>query len=698
MRHLIPTTVALLLASGAAFAQTDAAQDAPADIVVYGHSVTMPKLGQSVLDTPQTITVVPSEELNEQGVTDIRQALTDVPGASQHADEDSNMGDNFFIRGFSALNDIYVDGMRDPGHYRRDTFDMQALEVLEGPSGVLFGRGSTGGAINYVTKAPQLDPIIAGTFMLGTDDTKRLTADIDEPIGPDAAFRVTMMGHDAGFTGRDFIEYSRFGIAPSIAFGIGTDTRVSIALMHQSEYDNPDYGVPWIYVPGQARPFYTSTFYGRKNSDFARTNADMATVNAEHDLNDWLTLRDRFRYGSYERSMQVTEPAVDDLIAGPLTHVLVDPVVRGIRSRETTIQDQADAVARFDIGPVGEHLIAGYEVARDTTTPTTFSYSGVPEVPLFNPNPSRPFIGARNLKSEVNSSALDNAIYAISDTTWDNWELSLSARFDWFDATYSQTTPASSKGPATATNLNHLDQIPSYRGALTYHPTEDSSLYFAYGTSFDPSAEALSLSTATAALAPQKTRAIELGAKYSPWKGLLLDAAVFRTLQFNLRETDPTDPTTDILIGGARAEGVDIGVSGEIADHWKMWGGYEYLMATVTSSPNGDVGNRLQDTPRHSVRLWTSYEFMDNKLEIGGGLDYLGTRTPTTIFEANETMQYIPSYWTIGMMVGYRVTDNLRLQVNIDNLNGAKYFDGIDDNHVNPGEGRTAYFTARFKM
>jgi catecholate siderophore receptor len=694
MRHLIPTASVLLLASGAVVAQTTPPTPIE-DITVYGHYAALPKSDQPILDTPQTVTIIPSEVLNEQAVTSLHQALLDVPGASAHANEDSNLGDNFFIRGFSALNDIYVDGIRDPGHYLRDSFDMQSLEVLEGPSGVLFGRGSTGGAINYITKAPQLDPLVAGTFMLGTDDTKRLTADIDQPIGPDAAFRVTLMGHDQGYTGRDDVEYSRFGIAPSVAFGIGTATRLTISLMHQSEYDNPDYGVPWIYVPGEARPFYTSNFYGWKNNDYARANADMATVRGEYDINDWLTLRDRFRYGSYERSMQVTEPGVDDLVTGSLSKVFVDPTVRGVRSRETTIQDQADGVATFEIGPVSEHVIAGYEVARDTTTPTTFKYSNVlpkgsPGLPLLDPNPDRPFIGTRSVKSEVNSSALDNALYAISRTAWENWELSLSARFDWFDATYNNST--------TAVNLHHLDQLPSYRGALSYHPIEDSTLYFAYGTSFDPSAEALSLSTATAALAPQKTRAVELGAKYAPWKGLLLSGAVFRTLQFNLRETNPLDDTTDILIGGARAEGFDFSVSGEIADHWKMWGGYEYLMATVTSSPNGDLGNRLQDTPRHSARLWTSYEIMDNKIEIGAGIDYLGARTPSTLVEEFNTMQFVPSYWTIGMMAGYRVTDNLRLQVNIDNLNGSRYFDGIDDNHVNPGEGRTAYFTARFKM
>jgi catecholate siderophore receptor len=685
MRYLVPTVAALLLSAGAASAQTE-------EIIVTGRYKTLPKLDQPVIDTPQTINIVPSEELNEQAVTSLHQALADVPGASAHADEDSQQGDNFYIRGFSAETDIYVDGVRDPGRYKRDSFDMQSLEVLEGPSGVLFGRGSTGGAINYITKTPQLEPFLAGTLMFGTDATKRLTADIDQPIDENTAFRLNLVGHDAGFTDRNVVESSRAGLAPTISFGIGTPTRVTAAVMLESEYDIADYGVPWIYTPGNTRPFWTSAFYGSQGSDYARANAGMATIFAEHDATDWLTLRDRFRYGDYSRSMQVTEPSVNGLVTTPLSQVVETPAVRGLRSHETTIQNQTDGAARFDIGPVSEDLIAGFEFARDTTTPTTFKYSHVPTQPLLDPDPSLPFVGVRNVKSIVNSSALDSAIYAISATKWDDWELDLAARFDWFDATYDQSVAP------TAVNLHHLDQLPSYRGALIYHPIEDASLYFSYGTSFDPSAEALSLSTATAALAPEKTRAVEIGAKYAPWKGLLANAALFRTLQFNVREANPVDPTTDILIGGARAEGLDLGLNGEIADHWKVWAGYEYLFATVISSPNGDLGNRLQNAPRHSARLWTSYELLDNTFEVGAGLDYVGTRTPTSLFEQFGIMQFVPSYWTVGLLAGYRINENLRVQLNIDNLNGSKYFDGIDDNHVVPGEGRTAYLTMRMKM
>jgi len=455
MRYFLPSVAVFILSAGPASAQTT-----PEEIIVTGRYVPLPKLDQPALDTPQTITVVPQEELNEQAVTSLHQALLDAPGAEAHADEDSQQGDNFYIRGFSAENDIYVDGIRDPGRYKRDAFDMQVLEVLEGPSGVLFGRGSTGGAINYVTKTPQLNPVFAGTLMFGTDDTKRLTADLGQSIAPDAAFRINLVGEDAGFTGRKVVEYSRFGVAPAISFGIGTPTRVTVELMHESEYDIPDYGVPWIYTPGNARPFWTSNFYGRENTDFARANADMATVFAEHDLVDWLTVRDRFRYGSYERAMQVTEPGVNGLVTTPFSPVEVEPTGRGVRSRETTIQNQTDGDARFDAGAFAEHLIAGYEVARDTTTPTTFKYSGLPAEPLLNPDPSLPFIGTRKVKSEVNSSALDNAVYAIGTTKWNNWELSLAVRFDWFDANYDQSIPP-------AANFHHLDQLPSYRGALT---------------------------------------------------------------------------------------------------------------------------------------------------------------------------------------------------------------------------------------
>ena len=452
--------------------------------------------------------------------------------------------------------------------------------------------------------------------------------------------------------------------------------------------------MPWIYTRDEARPYWTSKFYGYQGSDFARANADMATMFVEHDLADGLTLRDRFRYGTYTRQMQVTEPGVNTLVAGPLADVIVSPTLRGVRSRETSTQNQTDVNAAFAIGPVTNDLIAGFEFDRDTTSPTTFGYHGAHNESLLDPNPSLPFPGTRYIKSIVDASAIDSAIYAIDTAKWENWELTGAARFDWFDVHYERVD--------TGLYLYHLDQKPTFRGALTYHPVENASLYFSYGNSFDPTGETLSLGTSTADLAPQKTRAMEVGAKYSPWKGLLLTSALFRTIEFNVRELNP-DEVTYSLIGGARSEGVDLGVAGEIAAHWKMWGGYEYDFATVISSPHGDLGNRLQNAPRHSARIWTSYELMDNKVEIGGGFDYIGTRTPTSVLETPagdpyNVYQFVPSYWTIQAMVGYRVTDEIRLQVNINNLNGAKYFDGIDDNHVVPGEGRAAYLSMRVRL
>src|ERR1700760_4880233 len=217
MRKLLLSGAVLLFSTGAASAQV------LDEIIVTGKgSLPMPKIDQSIINTPQTITVVTPEVLNEQAVTSLHEALINVPEAQAHADEDSQQGDNFYIRGFSAYNDVYLDGIRNPGHYKQDSFNMQSLEVLVGPSGATFGRGSTGGVINFVTKSPQLDPITAGTVMLGSDDTKRFTGDLDMPIGPDAAFRVNFVGHDAGFAGRDVVEYSRFGIAPAVSFGIGT--------------------------------------------------------------------------------------------------------------------------------------------------------------------------------------------------------------------------------------------------------------------------------------------------------------------------------------------------------------------------------------------------------------------------------------------------------------------------------------------
>jgi len=283
------------------------------------------KLTEPLLDIPQSVDVISDRLLQDRAVTNLNDALRTVPGISLGAGEFSWQGNNPSIRGFVARTDMFLDGIRDFGSYYRDAFNLQQIEVLEGPSSILFGRGSTGGVINQVSKVPMLDPILAGTLTFGSDLTRRVTADIGEPLpelAEGAAFRLTAMGHEQNVSARNVARDARYGIAPSLAIGIGTPTRLTAAYFHQSANDVPDYGLPWF---GSApAPVPRQNFYGF-TSDFLKTGTDVATLTAAHDFSIDATLRNQLRYAYYTRDFRITEPIVSAPLTTPLAGYFRQP-------------------------------------------------------------------------------------------------------------------------------------------------------------------------------------------------------------------------------------------------------------------------------------------------------------------------------------------------------------------------------------
>jgi catecholate siderophore receptor len=279
------------------------------------------KLTEPLLTTPFTVETVTRQLMDDQGVTTLRDALRNVPGISLASGEAASQGNAFTIRGFTARNDIFLDGMRDFGSYYPDPFYLQNIQVLKGPASILFGRGSTGGIVEQDSKLPTLTPFANGTLMFGTDQTKRLTADVDQPLpdlGEGAALRLNVMANQNGIADRDVVQYNRFGIAPALVMGLGTPTRFTFTYLHLSEYDHPDYGLPWLYTASAGAPsaisrppplsLTQSNYYGFEHGNFLRTNVDVPTIKIEHDFNDSFTLTDQLRYGHYSRQFNITEP------------------------------------------------------------------------------------------------------------------------------------------------------------------------------------------------------------------------------------------------------------------------------------------------------------------------------------------------------------------------------------------------------
>lgn len=670
--------------------------ETPEDIVVTAERQVsaLPMLTQPLLDTPQNITIIPSDIIELQGLNDLRDVLRDDPAVSPHADEDSAQGTTVQIRGFSARNDLYLDSQLDVGRYYRDPFWLQEVQVLTGPSSVLFGRGSTGGAVNQVSRKPLAQPVMAGTLALGTDGLRRITADLNLPLDATTAFRLAAMAHESGIAGRDLVGTKRIGVAPSVAIGMGKPTTLTLSFLHQSQWDRPDYGVPWLDFAGRAdsRPADVPrrTYYGFR-SDYSDVTADIGTATLRHETANGIVLRDQFRYARYTRDFRATNPTVSGLIDPdtPLSAVSVTRTMRGGHSTESLIENQADLTARFTTFGMKHVLVVGGAVGRQTSNPTILSFSSVPATNLLHPDPAQPFVGAAKIKSAVRFSA-DTASAYLADTVMfgDEWQLSGAARIDRFAADHRALAPAPSE-------LHHTDVAPSWRAALVYKPVPKMSAYLLYGTSFEPSAENLSLSASTTNLDPETSHTVEGGAKWNPNDRLQLSAALFRTVKDNMREPSPDDPSFQILAGTARTQGLSLSAQGRITPRWLMLGGYTLLDTKILSSPNGDQGAQLQNAPRHSLRLFTAYDVTD-RLELGAGLGYSSSRVPSSVLDGNGFHQSVPGYWTGSATMRYTVTRGLALQVNVDNIANTYFYDGLDDNHVNIGAGRSAKLSLIF--
>lgn len=673
------------------------------------YQVNIPSLArytQPLADTPQTINVIPKQLMQDEQITTTRDALRNVPGLSLAAGEAGSQGDNLTLRGFSARNDIFLDGMRDFGSYVRDPFDLESIEVLQGPSSITFGRGSTGGVVNQVSKIPGLRPVTAGSLTFGTDGTRRITTDVNRAIDglPGAAVRLNLVVHENGTAERDVGQYRRFAVAPSVAFGLGTPTRLVLSYYHQQQYDTPDYGLPWLY--GSPASVDRSNFYGYARDDYYRTNVDIGTVKFEHDVNGNVSIRNQFRYGNYARDIRVTEPQVVYSGAGanlfprtttPLNLISVNRNSIAAHSDETFLQDQADVTVRARTGPLDHTIVAGFEVGQETSAPFRRTYAGVPfqTTNLVFPNSDVPFLGRAVVSSAAQTKVNGAAVYLIDTIKLgEQWALTGGIRHDIFSTNYEQVV-------SPAVYLNRRDSLTSYRAALSYKPVPEGTLYVSYGTSFNPSSDSLTLATNTAGLAPEKNENYEVGGKYEAFnRKLTLSAALFQSEKLNARVTDPNNSLFQILGGNQMVRGYQVGALGNITDRWQITTGFAYLNSEVVKTTLASTQGRvLPNTPRFSGSLFTTYALPWRDIQVGGGVNALSSRIASSTPNATTgQIEKAPGYITVQAMVKVPVREGLDVQLNGYNLTNQKYYDLLHPSHVIPGAGRALLASLNVKL
>jgi catecholate siderophore receptor len=747
----------------------------------------------SIQDTPQAVTVISGELMKAQATTTLGDALRNAPGITIAIGEGGTLaGDQFKIRGFDAKDDVYLDGLRDFGAYTRDSFDFEEMQVLKGPSGLMFGRGTTGGAINTVSKTAFLSDKYAGHIEGGNGNHVRGTADLNYQLSDTAAVRLNFMYTDTGTVDRDLVHSTRFGIAPTISLGLGTNTVFTASFIHQQTAARQDYGLVVASPPNSSYAAPVSEFGVPRNTymgfsaDHDKNTADLFTTKITHVATDWLTLENDTRAAVYSRDFRYTPTdACDNTVAsvngaGVLTagtnycnlHLfgIASPgaAAGSFNSAGTLVrtggggpyhqnswgaQDTGFASANFQVGGLRNTLIAGFDASyqrADRTiyaytlpNPATYAYALSPPntnipsrstigFPLFGfdhqtpagynvilptmaniaPSASNPGGTTATATTVVTSTgdATDLALFA-TDRLWFTDELSViaGARMDTYRANFSSVLVN-----GTATAIKSPSFLFSPRASLVYEPDQAQTYYFSWGKGATPIGTSVVgsptpiASSAAAALRPDKSENLEVGAKFSLFDGVLgLTGSLFQVTKSNALQTDPNTGT--VLLQSSqkqRVQGFEASATGEVLPHFSLTASYTYLDPKITQDATTPYNNGRQITfvPKNSVSVWGDYNAHDllAGLSFGGGVVYqsnlFNNYTAPTVQPAGALVPVgyplgrivrIPETVELDAVMAYAITRQYRVQFNVNNLADRLNYSQSFGNRGTPSPGRT---------
>jgi len=716
------------------------------------------KFTQPLVDTPQSVTVVPRQLIEEQRAQSLQEVLRNVPGITFTSGEGNlGWGDMFTIRGFSAEQSIMVDGIRDAGlASRSDTFNLERVEVFKGTGSLESGVSAVGGAVNLVSKEARLGSFRDLSTTLGSDETRRVTADLNEQLGATSALRVNLMRHTSNVAGRAVTDNDRWGMAGSLALGLGTPTRVTIDYLHQEDNNTPDGGVPILRGTGGKRmpSVSRSAWYGDPDLYRDDTKTDSATLKVEHDFSADTRVSNITRYERTDR-LTVLSPARFNTVsgnsygyggAGPLTSASGVPSYSdytqiadsgstaarlrgndfGVSKRYTILANQTNLALRFDTGAVRHDMVTGVEFYRERYGDLERSV----RVPSTNPvldlgrNHGVDMGGVSAIKGGAgNYAEIHDAGLYLADTATltPRWKVLAALRYDRYHVTQvngtenAHTTECSSDGAWSG------------RLGLTYKPADNGSLYLSYSQAAQPSAVGASSNnviygnTSDQRFKPAVSRTWEAGTKWELFdESLSVTGAVFRT---ELTDSwDYGDEAAVVRSLPAKAvHGLELGLAGQITPRWSAFAGLALMKSRITKGEN--KGAEAKNVPDATFNLWTTYAATD-KLSLSYGVQYMGHRRYTdnkyvgglnnnssTVDGAQgrhpvyvKDDEKAPSYWLHSVAARYRFNETLTVGVNVDNLFDTFYYsrvgaslDGFQLYGV-PGAGRTVSLTADLRF
>jgi catecholate siderophore receptor len=616
-------------------------------------------------DVPQAVTVVTKELIKDQMMMSVGDVMRYVPGIGVHQGE--NNRDQVIIRGNSSSADFFVDGVRDDVQYYRDLYNVDRVEALKGPNAMIFGRGGGGGVVNRVFKEALFMPHNEVNVQGGEYGNKRLTADLDQPVNDKVALRLNgMVEHSDSF--RNGVGLDRYGVTPTVTFAASDRTKVVATYEYLNDARVADRGIPSF----QGRPVDVdrSTFYGNPADSDVQARVNVVSATVEHRATS-LTFRNRTMIGNYDRGYQ-------NYVPGAVTPEQQQVALTAYNNAtdRTNLFNQTDVTSFASTGSVRHTLLTGVEVGRQLTDNfrnTGFFNNATATilVPYSAPTITTPVTYRQSVTDADNHVRTNVAATYFQDQVEVSPHVQLlgGLRYDRFDLEYHNNR--------NGDTLGRVDNLLSPRAGIVYKPVVPVSVYGNYSVSYLPSSgdQFSSLTVITQQVEPEQFTNYEVGAKWDVRPAVSLTTAVYRLDRTNTRATDPNDPTRIVQTGSQRTNGYELGISGALAPAWKIAGGYAYQNAFVTSATTAArPGAVVGQVPRNTFSLWNNYQV---HARVGLGL---GVLYRSDMFATIDDTVVLPAYTRADAAAFVRLSREVRLQLNVENLFDANYDTNADSN------------------
>lgn len=646
-------------------------------------------------DIPQSLTVVNEKLIHDQGKDSFKSALENVIGITFEAGEGGRVGDNIRLRGFSAAGDIYRDGMRDIAQYNRDLFNVERVEVLRGAASMLFGRGSTGGIINQVSKQPRPLTEHEVNATLGTDNYQRFQGDFNFRLRDDAALRINAMTTDGDGRGDNAgASTHRRGLALDYRFGIGTANEFQISYYHLHYNDKPDWGFAWFN--DRPAPSPTNKYWYGLDSDFQNDKADAVTLSHTHRWTDGSSLKTTLRDGYYSRAMWATQSsfAAGTTVPNLNANTVVNRRTNAKSGKEHHTFLQTDYLTTTSWFDRKNSILVGAEYAVENSSRSTYPFITANKPATTVGNPSSVGIGSNlteRVATEFKATTLGLYVQDTIELT-PYWKLVGGLRVDRFQGDFDRSGNAAPNN----TPLSRSDTLLSKRLGLMYQPTEEVSYYAAYGTSFNTSGDLYQFDPRSANTPPESSRNFEIGAKWELYGGdLSFRTALARTEKYNERNTDIDTANNSYLLSGKRhTNALEFEIAGRITPQWDVFAGLGFLHAVIDKSGSNaagqaEVGQNPGLSPSRQATLFSTYR-IDDKWRVGGGFTAVSQNKPAN---SVTTRNRAPGYVKADALVEYRINEGNTLKLNIDNLFDKVYYNTLYRGFAAPGAARSVHLT-----